>query len=56
LLRIDCTQDDRGQLNVFFDFRLNSVQYRSDAYELIKKFFQEAVDAQTKSYIVLEKT
>lgn len=55
MLRLDCKQDNGGQLNVFFDFRLNSVQYRSDSYEIIKKFFQEAVDAQTKSYIVLEK-
>lgn len=55
-LRFECVSNDKGILNVFFDFRLDYTQYSSGAYKIIKEFFQYAVNAQTKSYIVLEKS
>ena len=54
-LRFQCRPNGNGMVNVFFDLRLNATQYRSDAYDIIKEFFAHAVQAQTKSYVVLEK-
>jgi len=55
LLRFECQETQNKAVNVLFDFKLNSSQYKSEAYPLIKEFFQYAVQAQTKSYIVLVK-
>ncbi|WP_350292896.1 DUF3857 domain-containing protein [uncultured Croceitalea sp.] len=55
LLRFECKEQGDKVLNVYFDFKINATQYNSEAYEFIKLFFEEAVLAQTKSYIVLEK-
>ncbi len=54
-LRFQFRPNGNGMVNVFFDLRLNATQYRSDAYDIIKEFFAHAVQAQTKSYVVLEK-
>ena len=55
ILRFECKEQKTGNINVFYEFKLNGTQYHSDAYDLIKLMFEEAVLAQTKSYIVLEK-
>ncbi|MGX1928937.1 DUF3857 domain-containing protein [Flagellimonas sp. 2504JD4-2] len=44
-----------GKVNVFFKLGINAVQFKSEAYHIIKAFFTEAVDIQNKSFIVLEK-
>lgn len=54
-LRFVCKEEVKGTLNVFFDLRLDATQYKSDAYTLIKEFFQHTVRTQTQSYIILEK-
>lgn len=53
-LRFECKKN-ADVLTVFFDFRLNATQYKSNAYKLIKDFFALGVETQTKSYIALEK-
>ncbi|UJH68229.1 DUF3857 domain-containing protein [Allomuricauda sp. SCSIO 65647] len=55
LFRFECQEAANGILTVIFDFKLSYTQYRSDAYQTIKQFFQQVVEAQTQSYIVLEK-
>jgi len=54
-LRFEAAQQVNGSISVLFDFKLSATQYKSEAYHLIKEFFQKAVEAQTQSYIVLEK-
>ena len=54
-LRFECKKQTENIVNVFFDFHLSRTLYNAEAYDLIKAFFQHAVDVQTKSYIVLEK-
>ena len=54
-LKFNCKETANNSLNVFFDFKLNATQYKSEYYKAIKELFQEAVDVQTKSIIVLEK-
>lgn len=56
ILRFECKKTQNNTINVLFDFKLKSSHFKSEAYQLIKEFFQYAVQAQTKSYIVLKKT
>ena len=56
MLKFNCEETLNNSLNVYFDFKLNATQYKSEYYKIIKEFFQEAVEVQTKSIIVLEKT
>ncbi|MEN1784113.1 MAG: DUF3857 and transglutaminase domain-containing protein [Bacteroidota bacterium] len=54
MLKLEC-RETNGFLSVFYHFELKATQYTSDAYDYVKQFFQEAVDIQGLSYIVLEK-
>ena len=55
-LRFQIRENSVGSLDVLFDFKLNRTQYNSANYEFIKDFFAKAVQLQTQSLIVLEKT
>ena len=53
-LQFQCQSNNKA-ISVLFTFKLNAAHFKSDNYPFLKTFFQQAVDAQTKSYIVLEK-
>ena len=54
-LRFECKLQQDNTINVFFKFKINATQYKAEAYQIIKNFFESAVQAQNKSYIILEK-
>ncbi|RNC91746.1 MAG: DUF3857 domain-containing protein [Allomuricauda sp.] len=55
VLRFKCVKVGEHSITVFFDLQLNGSHFKSGSYQAIKEIFQQAVDAQTKSYIVLER-
>ena len=54
-VKFQCSEMSGKSVSVLFNLKLNSTHYKSDMYEAIKQLFQHAVEAQTKSYIVLER-
>ena len=54
VLRFNCVEA-QGMVMVQFTLQLMSTQYTSAGYVYVKKFFENAVTAQNKSYLVFEK-
>lgn len=54
VLRFNCAES-QGMVMVQFTLQLKSTQYTSAGYAYVKKFFENAVTAQSKSYLVFEK-
>ncbi|MEM8507533.1 MAG: DUF3857 and transglutaminase domain-containing protein [Bacteroidota bacterium] len=54
-LRFECKKETAEVISVYFDFKINATQFHKEAYDVIRTFFQHAVDTQTQSYIVFEK-
>ncbi|WP_127138363.1 DUF3857 domain-containing protein [Flagellimonas oceanensis] len=54
VLRFNCTEN-QGEIMVQYTLQLKSTHYTSEGYAYIRKFFEDAVTLQNKSYIVLEK-
>lgn len=54
-LRLDTQENNNGTINVLFELKLNATQYPSAYYGEVRDLFAQAVQAQTKSLIVLEK-
>ena len=52
-LRFDCAASD-GIVNLYFNLNLRSAHYSSDVYQMIKTLFDNVVEVQNKSLIVLE--
>tara|TARA_R110000823_G_scaffold278769_3_gene397131 strand:- start:47 stop:2011 length:1965 start_codon:yes stop_codon:yes gene_type:complete len=55
LLKLSVIDNESGTLNLFFTFDLNSAHYSNEYYSGIKQLFNEAVNGQNQSLIVLEK-
>lgn len=54
-LKFDVNENSGGMLNLVFSFKLNATHYPSKSFELVRDFFNQGVDIQSHSLIVLEK-
>ena len=54
LLRFNCSEL-QGKIMVQYSLQLRAPHYTSEGYAFIKKFFEDAINAQNNSYLVLEK-
>ena len=54
LVQFKC-QNNQSNVSVLFNLKLTATHFKSEFYPALKEFFQNAVEAQTKSYVVLEK-
>ncbi|GLU42564.1 hypothetical protein Musp01_01880 [Muricauda sp. NBRC 101325] len=54
MLRFNCSES-QGKVMVQYSLQLKAPHYTSEGYGFVKKFFENAVNAQNNSYLVLEK-
>lgn len=54
LLQFRC-QNNGESVSVLFSLKLKATHFKSEFYSAIKEFFKQAVEAQTNSFIVLER-
>lgn len=54
LFRFNCSEM-QGKIMVQYSLQLRSANYTSNGYAFVKQFFEDAVNAQNNSYLVLEK-